>query len=59
MSGFFLAYFPTVLYYVLHTHREIFLKSYYINPKSVCIYHIPIDLERNRYPVRSKSIGKW
>ena len=31
------------------THREIFLKSYYIKPKSDSIYHFPIDLENGRY----------
>ena len=33
--------------HVVRTHREIFLKSYQINPKSYCIYHFPIDLEPN------------
>ena len=27
-------------------HREIYSKSYYITPKSDCIYHAPIDLEQ-------------
>ena len=31
-------------------HREIFSKSCWINPKSDCIYHFPIDLEPNRRP---------
>ena len=31
----------------LTTHREIFSKSYYIRPKSGCIYHATIDLEPN------------
>ena len=30
------------------THREIFSESYWIKPKSDCIYHFPIDLEQNR-----------
>ena len=29
------------------THREIFSNSYYINPKSDCIHHFPIELELN------------
>ena len=37
-------------------HRE---KSYWINPKSDCIYHSSIDLEPNRRPFGSKSIGIW
>ena len=34
-------------------HREIFLKSYQIKPKSECIYHFPIDLELNGRPFGS------
>ena len=30
-------------------HREIFSKSYWINPKSDFIYHFPVDLEPNRH----------
>ena len=37
------------------THRDIFSKSYQINPKSDCIYDFPIDLEPNG----SKSIEQW
>ena len=40
-------------------HREIFSKSYSINPKSDCIYHFPIDLDPNGCPNGSKLIGKW
>ena len=36
------------------THREAFSKSYYIDPKSDCIYHFPIDLELNARPFGSK-----
>ena len=39
------------------THREIFSKSYSINPKSDCIYHFPIDLDLNKRPFGSKSNG--
>ena len=35
-------------------------KSYfYINPKSDCIYHFPVDSDPNGRPFVSKSIGKW
>ena len=44
---------------VPRAHSEIFAKSYYINPKSDCIYHFPIDLEPNGRPFGSKSTGKW
>ena len=40
-------------------HREIFSKSYEINPKSDCIYHFPIDLDPKIRPFAFKSIGKW
>ena len=40
------------------THREFFLKSYEIKPKSDCSYHFPIDLEPNGRPFGSKSIVK-
>ena len=39
--------------------REIFSKSYYIKPKSDCIFRALIDLERNGRPFGSKSIGAW
>jgi len=35
-------------------HREIFSKSYWIKPKSDCIYHFPIDLEPNGRPIDSE-----
>ena len=44
------------------THRENFLKSYKIKPKSDCIYHFPIDLEANGHIrlVPSQSVhGKY
>ena len=41
------------------THWEFFSKSYQINPKSDCIYYIPIDLESNGRLFGSKSVGKW
>ena len=28
-------------------------------PKSDCIYHFPIDLEHNEFPLGSKLIVKW
>jgi len=34
-------------------------KSYWVNPKSDCIYHLKIDMEPNERPIGSKSIGKW
>ena len=34
------------------THREIFSKSYQINPKSDSIYHFPTDLEQQTDCVR-------
>ena len=40
-------------------HREIFSESCKIKPKSDCIYHFPIDLERNGIQFGSRSIGKW
>ena len=39
-------------------HREIFSKSYYINPKSGCIYHFSIHLDPNEIPLGDKLIGK-
>ena len=42
----------------LCTHREIFSKYYSIKPKLDCIYHAPIDLERNVRSLGSKSIRK-
>ena len=49
----------TIVTLSVSAHREIFSKSYYINPKSDCIYHFPIDLDPNGRPFVSKSIGKW
>ena len=49
-------------------HREIFSKSYKLNPKSDCIYHFAIDLESNGHvclvPNQSENgkfnmISKW
>ena len=37
---------------ILHTESDFKLKS-------DCIYHFPIDLERNRRPFGSKSTGNW
>ena len=40
-------------------HTETFFsKCNSIKPKSDCIYHFPIDLEPNRRPLGSKSIGE-
>ena len=39
-------------------HKETFSESCQIKPKSDCIYHAPVDLEPNRRPFGSKSIGK-
>ena len=40
--------------------REIFSKSYYINPKSYCIHHFPIDMDPiGQCPFGSKLIEKW
>ena len=44
---------------VVHAHREIFFKSYLINPKPGSIYHFPIDLEPNGRSFGYKSIGRW
>ena len=41
------------IYCLGRTHREIFSKSYSINPKSDCNYHAPIDLEPNGLPFGS------
>ena len=41
------------------THRESFSKSYWINLKSDCIYHFPVNLDPNGRPFGSKSTGKW
>ena len=41
-------YFTRAFLPPLHTHREIFSKSCWINPKSDCIHHFPIDLEHKR-----------
>ena len=44
------------------THREIFSKSYWIKPKSDCIYQFPINLEQSKRTLSvccSKSIGAW
>ena len=58
----------TQLSYILknysdQTCREIFSKQYYINPKSDCIYHFPVDLNSSGRPFGSKSIPvsycKW
>ena len=42
----------------LCTHREFFSKSYWLKPKSDCIYYFPIDLEPNGRPFGSKSMSK-
>ena len=41
-----------------YTQRNLF-ESLFINLKSECIYHFPIDLEPNGRPFGSKLIGKW
>ena len=38
--------------------QRIFSKSCYINPKSNCINHFPIDLDPNGRLFGSKSIAK-
>ena len=47
-------------YATKRARREMFSKSYSINPKADCIYRFQIDLEPNGH-VRlcSKSIEKW
>ena len=37
------------------THREFFSKSYWINPKSDCIYHFPVDLKEISMGVTVRS----
>ena len=37
---------PDRIAVITGTHREIFWKSYQINPKSDCIYHFPVNLEQ-------------
>ena len=40
------------------THREIFWKSYYIKPKSDCIYHFRIDLKNGIHNLISVWFNK-
>ena len=39
-------------------HRKIPSKTYRIKPNSDCIHHTPTNLEPNRHPLGSKTIGK-
>ena len=56
-DGCYIAMGIYIILVLIWTHKEIFLKSYQIKPKSDCIYHFPIDLETKGPLFGSKYIG--
>ena len=54
-------FFIHVFFYLSRSHAQtkMYFQFWLGQPKSDCIYHLPIDLKQKKIPFCSKPVGKW